>query len=85
MVLILLAKKISTFELSKVTQEKIQLIHLCRTMCLILKDFFVYIYHVGSHFNVDSIIDSGLIAGGRNSSRAVNPLEVHLHKQKSST
>ena len=83
MVLILLAEKIFTFELSKVIQDKIQLIHCCMRMCLILKDFFEYIYHVVSHFNVDCIIGSGLIAGGRNSRRAVNPVRVHLHERKS--
>ena len=48
---------------------------------LIPNDFFEYIYHVGSAINLHSITNSGLIAGGQNSSRerqtvfftAVNP------------
>ena len=36
---------------------------------LILNDFFEYIYHIGCAINVHSITNSGLIAGGQNSSR----------------
>ena len=57
---------------------------------LIPNDFFEYIYHVGSHVNLHSIVASGLTAGRRNSSKkrqtafftAVNPMEIHFHEQK---
>ena len=57
---------------------------------LIPNDFFEHIHHVGSNLNQHPIIDAGLIAGRRNSSRrrqtvlftAVDPVEVHLHEQK---
>ena len=49
---------------------------------LIPDNFFEFVYHVGSHFNIHSIIASGLIAGGMNHGRdrqtvfftAVNPM-----------
>ena len=51
---------------------------------LIPNNFFEYIYHVGCAINLHSIINSGLIAGGQNSSRkrqtvfftAVNPMNM---------
>ena len=57
---------------------------------LIPNYFFECIYHVGNSLDGHSVIDSGLIAGGRNASTerqtvfftAVNPMEVHLHEQK---
>ena len=53
-------------------------------------DFAEYIYHVGSSHDLRSIIQSGLIAGGKDVKRgrqtvfftAVNPMFVHLHKQR---
>ena len=36
---------------------------------LIPNDFFEYIYHIGCAVNLHSITNSGLIAGGQNSSR----------------
>ena len=36
---------------------------------LILNDFFEYMYHIGCAVSVHSITNSGLIAGGQNSSR----------------
>ena len=50
---------------------------------IIKSNFFHYIYHVGCAFNLHSIINSGLIPGGQNSSRerqtvfftAVNPMD----------
>ena len=50
---------------------------------LIPNNFFDYVYHIGCAVNVHSITDSGLIAGGQNSSRdrqtvfftAVNPMD----------
>ena len=49
---------------------------------LIPNNFFEYIYHIGCAVNLHSITNSGLIAGGQNSSRdrqtvfftAVNPM-----------
>ena len=49
---------------------------------LIPNNFFEYIYHIGCAFNLHSITNSGLIAGGKNSSKdrqtvfftAVNPM-----------
>ena len=57
---------------------------------LIPDNFFEYIYHVGCHFNTHSIIEFGLIAGGKNASldrqtvffTAVNPLATRCHEQK---
>ena len=57
---------------------------------MIPNDFFEYIYHVGSHLNGHPIIDSGLIAGGRNANKqrdtvfftAVDPLKANLHEQR---
>ena len=54
---------------------------------LIPNDFFEYIYHIGCAVSVHSITDSGLIAGGQNSSKerqtvfftAVNPMHKN-HK-----
>ena len=50
---------------------------------LIPNNFFEYIYHIGCAVNLHSIINSGLIAGGQNSSRerqtvfftSVNPMK----------
>ena len=36
---------------------------------LIPNNFFEFAYHVGSYFNMHSIIASGLIAGGKNHGR----------------
>ena len=36
---------------------------------LILDDFFEYMYHIGCAVNLQSITNSGLIAGGQNSSK----------------
>ena len=57
---------------------------------LIPNGFFEYIYHVGSHLNGHPVIDSGLIAGGRNANKerhtvfftAVDPLKANLHEQR---
>ena len=38
-------------------------------MCLIGPGVFPYIYHVGSNFNIPSILSNGLIPGGQNVSR----------------
>ena len=56
---------------------------------VIPNDFFKYINHVGCYINLHSIIDSGSIAGGRNSSRegqtvfftAVDPMAMRRHEQ----
>ena len=57
---------------------------------LIPDNFFEYIYHVGCSFNLHSIITSGLIAGGKMSSRdrqpvfftPVNPLATRCQEKK---
>ena len=57
---------------------------------LIPDNFFEYIYHVGCYSNLHSVITSGLIAGGKNSSRdrqtvfftAVYPLATRCQEQK---
>ena len=57
---------------------------------LIPDNFFEYIYHVGCHFTTHSIIEFGLIPGGKNASldrqtvffTAVNPLATRCHEQK---
>ena len=57
---------------------------------LIPDNFFEYIYHVGCYFIMHSIIELGLIPGGKNSSldrhtvffTAVNPLATRCHEQK---
>ena len=54
---------------------------------LIPKDFFEYIYHIGCAINLHSIIHSGLVRGGQNSSRerqtvfftAVNSMNKNHH------
>ena len=75
-------KKFFTSELFKVIQDAIPLILHCRTMCQFRNNFFEYIYHIGCAVSFHSITNSGLIAGGQNSSRerqtvfftAVNPM-----------
>ena len=57
---------------------------------LIPDNFFEYIYHVGCYSNLHSVITSGLIAGGENSSRdrltvfftAVYPLATRCQEQR---
>ena len=57
---------------------------------LLPSDFAEYIYHVGSSHDMHSIIQSGLIPGGREINKgrqtvfftAVNPMSIHLHKQR---
>ena len=57
---------------------------------LLPSDFAEYIYHVGSSHDMHSIIQSGLILGGRDIKKgrqtvfftAVNPMHTHLHKQR---
>ena len=56
-------------ELFKDIQDAILLILHCRTNVIIPCEFFQYIYHVGCAFNLHSIINSGLIPGGRSSSK----------------
>ena len=58
---------------------------------LIPNNFFEYIYHIGCAINLHSITNSGLIAGGQNSSRdrqtvlftAVNPIHKNQKIRKS--
>ena len=75
-------KKFVIFELFKVVQDAISLILHYRTNVLNPDDFFKYIYHVGCAINLHSIINSGLIPGGQNSSKrqtvfflSVNPMD----------
>ena len=57
---------------------------------LVPNGFFEYIYHVGNSIHLQSIINSGLMAEGRNASKerqtvffaAVDPMAVHVHEQK---
>ena len=57
---------------------------------LIPNDFFENIYHIGCAINLQSIVNSGLIAGGQNSSRdrqtvfftAVNPMHKNHQDPK---
>ena len=57
---------------------------------LLPSDFAEYIYHVGSSHDMHSIIQSGLIPGGKDIKKgrqtvfftAVNPMHTHLHKQR---
>ena len=57
---------------------------------LLPSDFAEYIYHVGSSHDMHSIIQSGLIPGGKDVKRgrqtvfftAVNPMFAHLHKPR---
>lgn len=87
--LLLLNRKSFISELSKVTQEKNVVDPSLHDNVLTHDNFFEYIY-VGCYFNTQSIIESGLIAGGRNASQdrqavfftAVHPLATHCHKQK---
>ena len=60
---------------------------------VLIRDYFSeYIYHVGCYFNMHSIIESGLIAGGKNASQdrqavfftAVHPLAMHCISRKNS-
>ena len=75
-------KKFFIFELFKVIQDAIPLILHFRTMCQFRTIFFEYTYHIGCAVSLHSITNSGLIAGGQNSSRerqtvfftAVNPM-----------
>ena len=76
-------KKSFIFELFKVIQDAIPLILHFRTMCQFRTIFFEYTYHIGCAVSLHSITNSGLIAGGQNSSRerqtvfftAVNPMD----------
>ena len=59
---------------------------------LIPDDFFKYIYHVGCAINLHSIINSGLIPGGQNSSKRqivfflhVNPMDKERDNRPEST
>ena len=58
--------KFFTSELFKVIQDAISLILHYRTMYY---DFFEYIYHIGCAINLHSIMNSGLIPGGRKMSK----------------
>ena len=49
--------------------EAISLILRYKTTCWIGPGIFPYIYHVGSNFNLHSIIRNGLVPGGQNLSR----------------
>ena len=83
-----------TSELSKVIREKILWIRLHRTTYWYPTISSSFIYHVGSYFNMHSIIASGLIAGrkeegGKNSGRdrqmlfttAVDPMKKNWIEQ----
>ena len=56
---------------------------------LLPSDFAEYIYHLGSSHDMHSIIQSGLIPGGKDVKKgshrvfftAVNPIPIHLHSQ----
>ena len=61
---------------------------------LLPSDFAEYINHVGSSHDMHSIIQSGLIPGGKDFKKkgtdgvfftAVNPMSIHLHKQRITT
>ena len=56
-------------ELFKDIQDAIFLIFSLQDNVVIPSGFFQYIYHVGCAFNLHSIISSGLIPGGQNSSK----------------
>ena len=58
-----------TSEVFKAIQDAVSLILLYRTMYCIPCNFFQYIYHIGCAINLHSIINSGLIPGGQNSSK----------------
>ena len=75
-------KKFFTFEFFKVIQDA--------NNVLIPNNLFECIYHIGCAFNLHSIMNSGLIAGGQNSSRdrqtvfftAVNPMQKNHQDKK---
>ena len=81
-VLIRQDKKFFTSELFKVIQDAIPIDPTLQDNVLIPNNFFEYIYHIGCAVNLHSITNSGLIAGGQNSSKerqtvfftAVNPM-----------
>ena len=76
-------KKFFTSELFKVIQDAISFDPTLQDNVLIPNNFFEYICHVGCAISLHSITNSGLIAGGQNSSRerqtvfftVVNPME----------
>ena len=63
-----------TSELFKVIKDPVSLILLYKTMSLFQTVFFKYIYHVGCAINLHSIINSGLILGGKNLSNNRQPV-----------
>ena len=54
-----------TFEQVKAILEENKLIQHCKTTCLLPNDFSEYIYHVGSSHDTHSIIQSGVVLGGK--------------------
>ena len=90
-VLIRQDKKFFTFELFKVIRDAIPLILHCRRMCKFRTISSITFYHIGCAVSLHSITNSGLIAGGQNSSRerqtvfftAMNPMNKnHKDPQK---
>ena len=57
----MIQEQLFNFELFKDIQDAI--------FFVIPSNFFQYIYHIGCAFNLHSIINSGLILGGQNSSK----------------
>ena len=77
-----------TSELLKVSQDTIPLNLHCRTL-LIPNNFFEHILHIGCAVSLHSITNSGLIAGGQNSSRGktdgiLHSRESHEYRSKGS-
>ena len=81
-------KKFFVSEPFKVIQDAIPLILHFQYNVLIPNNFFEYTYHFGCAISLHSITNSGLIAGGQNSSRerqtvfftAVNPMDKRAQR-----
>ena len=84
------ARLFSTFEQFKDILEEIKLIQHCKDNVLFPSGFAEYIYHVGSPHDMHSVIQSGLIPGGKDVKKgrqtvfvtAMNLMFAHLHKQR---
>ena len=67
-----------------------QIIPALQDNALLPSDFAEYIYHVGSFYDMHSLIRSGLIPGGEDDKKGrqtvffttVNPMSLHVHKQR---
>ena len=66
---LMIQEQVFISELFKDIQDAISLIFHLQDNVVIPSNFFQHIYHVGCAFNLHSIINSGLIPGGQNSSK----------------